>query len=382
MIPFNQKINILLYSAIILSLLFIDYKRTEVTDKMQKTLFLSVTTFFLLAISCDTISSLIEGRHGLVFYVLALGINTLYYFFQYIGLCFSISFTLYLLFKDPKICKIAWRTAYTLIFIYGAVLLLNLKFGFYFSISEDATYIRGSYVYINYIIMYLSTFFIIIGICMRRKELSLFKFFQLILFITPCILFALVDIINPRGLIWCGYTIALLFSYLFIIRSENLVDNLTGVKNRKSMDEYLQSLVKKNKRKNIAFIMVDIDNFKEVNDTLGHLEGDKVLKDIAAVLSSSIRHTDFLARFGGDEFFITTENVRFLHLIVERIQENMKKLNEEKKYPFELSLSIGYEVKSPETAENVEEFLKHVDNLMYIDKQERKEKTKLNEKRN
>lgn len=318
----------------------------------------------------------------MVFYVLALGINTLYYFFQYIGLCFSISFTLYLLFKDPKICKIAWRTAYTLIFIYGAVLLLNLKFGFYFSISEDATYIRGSYVYINYIIMYLSTFFIIIGICMRRKELSLFKFFQLILFITPCILFALVDIINPRGLIWCGYTIALLFSYLFIIRSENLVDNLTGVKNRKSMDEYLQSLVKKNKRKNIAFIMVDIDNFKEVNDTLGHLEGDKVLKDIAAVLSSSIRHTDFLARFGGDEFFITTENVRFLHLIVERIQENMKKLNEEKKYPFELSLSIGYEVKSPETAENVEEFLKHVDNLMYIDKQERKEKTKLNEKRN
>lgn len=81
-------------------------------------------------------------------------------------------------------------------------------------------------------------------------------------------------------------------------------DNLTGVKNRREFDRRLQEEWSRSQRfqRPLAVMMVDVDHFKAINDTHGHLVGDAVLQHAAKVLESQIRQADCLARYGGDEF--------------------------------------------------------------------------------
>ena len=81
-------------------------------------------------------------------------------------------------------------------------------------------------------------------------------------------------------------------------------DGLTGVNNRKALDEHLQRLVERNQitRQPFALLMMDLDDFKQLNDTYGHTVGDRMLLAFAEKCRASVRSNDFLARYGGEEF--------------------------------------------------------------------------------
>ncbi|MGC1852951.1 MAG: diguanylate cyclase [Solirubrobacterales bacterium] len=113
-----------------------------------------------------------------------------------------------------------------------------------------------------------------------------------------------------------GLALAALLSALVLVWSRNermqelrqqaSQDPLTGLKNRRRFGEDLRTELARSRREGTpgAVLMLDLDNFKQVNDTLGHPEGDRVIADIAGVLSRRMRATDVLARLGGDEFAI------------------------------------------------------------------------------
>ena len=87
---------------------------------------------------------------------------------------------------------------------------------------------------------------------------------------------------------------------------ENETDALTGINNRKSFDQYLENLIIKSRssRINFAMMLLDIDDFKQINDNYGHLVGDRVLVAFAQKCRGLIRSNDYIARFGGEEFVI------------------------------------------------------------------------------
>ena len=87
-----------------------------------------------------------------------------------------------------------------------------------------------------------------------------------------------------------------------ILRQQAEHDELTGLINRGAFKVILKALKESNE--SVAFIMLDIDKFKEINDEYGHSVGDKVLKTVAQILESSFRSTDYAARLGGDEFAV------------------------------------------------------------------------------
>ena len=91
---------------------------------------------------------------------------------------------------------------------------------------------------------------------------------------------------------------------------DSVTDGLTGIYNRKAFDRHIQKLISKNASAHTAFaiLMVDIDNFKDVNDSYGHQTGDRVLLALADKCSRNIRNEDFIARFGGDEFIVVLAN--------------------------------------------------------------------------
>jgi len=91
---------------------------------------------------------------------------------------------------------------------------------------------------------------------------------------------------------------------------DSVTDGLTGIYNRKAFDRHIQALISKNASAHTSFavLMVDIDNFKDVNDSYGHQTGDRVLLALADKCSSNIRSEDFIARYGGDEFIVVLAN--------------------------------------------------------------------------
>jgi diguanylate cyclase (GGDEF)-like protein len=88
------------------------------------------------------------------------------------------------------------------------------------------------------------------------------------------------------------------------ITQQALQDALTGLPNRRALDERLQALANSREAHPMAIALIDLDGFKEVNDRLSHAEGDEVLRTIASTLRDGLRGDDFVARYGGDEFVV------------------------------------------------------------------------------
>lgn len=155
-------------------------------------------------------------------------------------------------------------------------------------------------------------------------------------------------------------------------RKQALTDFLTGVGNRRAFYQELANDIEELKEGHHSFsvALIDLDNFKRLNDTHGHDEGDRALQGIANALCAAVRGTDFVARIGGDEFATihpgaTLEDSR---VIMERVRKNVLKVSAE--HDWKLSVSIGIcHCADPELvatgACTVESILRVADNAMY-----------------
>ena len=115
-----------------------------------------------------------------------------------------------------------------------------------------------------------------------------------------------------------------------IISRQAYSDTLTGLPNRRALDERLEEEVLSARKNNYSFavIMMDLDGFKDVNDTYGHPVGDDVLRLVFSQMARGVRNTDFLARYGGDELtlILTQSDMSSAKIVAEKIVEGLKKL--------------------------------------------------------
>ncbi|HHV94074.1 MAG TPA: GGDEF domain-containing protein [Firmicutes bacterium] len=141
-------------------------------------------------------------------------------------------------------------------------------------------------------------------------------------------------------------------------------DPVTGVYNRKKFDEALDEWIGFSKRYGnpLSLILLDVDNFKEVNDTYGHIVGDSVLKSVAATVSQSIRDTDVFARWGGDEFALLLPNtdIRQAEKLAERIRKCISSSSSDN--PKDITCSFG--VAAYEEHDTKQSLLRKVDDLL------------------
>jgi diguanylate cyclase (GGDEF)-like protein len=147
-------------------------------------------------------------------------------------------------------------------------------------------------------------------------------------------------------------------------------DTLTGLPNRRALDERLEEEVQSARRNNYSFavVMMDLDGFKNVNDTYGHSIGDEVLRLVFNQMARGVRNTDFLARYGGDELtlILTQSDMSSSKIVTEKIVEGMKKLKytlpDKKK--LKLGISGGIAI-YPVHARNSPDLLRAADAALY-----------------
>lgn len=148
-------------------------------------------------------------------------------------------------------------------------------------------------------------------------------------------------------------------------------DALTSLPNRALlMDRLNQSISNAQRRKRtLALLMLDLDRFKEINDTLGHLTGDALLQQVGARLRNVLRDSDTVARLGGDEFAVLLPNVSDTNAlrIAAAIHERLEKVYEVYEHSLYVGVSIGVAV-FPQHGESSESLLQHADVAMYMAK--------------
>jgi len=148
-------------------------------------------------------------------------------------------------------------------------------------------------------------------------------------------------------------------------------DLLTGLYNRYYFNETIVRDMEKANRLNerLSFIVLDVNDFKKINDTFGHQHGDGVLKECASILRKSVRKADFLCRYGGDEFMIVTQTTGTDggSELIGRIRENTGQWNREySSMGYDISFSIGCAVW--EKGDDLLEVIHRADKAMYEDK--------------
>jgi two-component system cell cycle response regulator len=150
-----------------------------------------------------------------------------------------------------------------------------------------------------------------------------------------------------------------------------ITDQLTGLHNRRYMSRHLDNLLA-NARKNerpLAFVIMDIDHFKNVNDTYGHDIGDEVLKEFASRIAANVRGIDLACRYGGEEFVVVMPDtdVAFAYSIAERLRQTVE-ANPVKisRAPSQLSITISIGIAKMEGADDSAEALLHrADQALY-----------------
>jgi diguanylate cyclase (GGDEF)-like protein/PAS domain S-box-containing protein len=155
-------------------------------------------------------------------------------------------------------------------------------------------------------------------------------------------------------------------------------DNLTDSCNRGYGLTLLERQIKLARRRKSPVLLAytDVDNFKDINDTFGHEEGDMVLKEVVKLLKSTLREIDIICRMGGDEFLLIfpDSSIKEASLIKERLNKNLTKLNQTLKKLYKIELSIGLSCYDPDNPQSVDELIKIADKKMYEDKKSRKNK--------
>ncbi|HTQ39210.1 MAG TPA: GGDEF domain-containing protein [Pirellulales bacterium] len=154
-------------------------------------------------------------------------------------------------------------------------------------------------------------------------------------------------------------------------------DELTGLANRASLFESGQRDVARCRRagRSLTAVFIDLDEFKRVNDTYGHAEGDKVLQVVAETIRQTTRESDISARIGGDEFVVISPDMTFddAERYISRLQEELKRSMRDHVWPVTFSIGVATFLSPPPMLDDI---VKIADDLMYVVKRRAKNAVK------
>jgi diguanylate cyclase (GGDEF)-like protein len=362
------------FMAILLAIIaFRLFSTVETMDPPLK-VFIAMLCLTAAMLAVDALCWIVNGVPGLAAYNVAA--NMAYFLIQP---TVPFLWILYCLVKTPNgKTKIRWLSL-----ILGSPLLVNAALvalvpatGWLLSVDAGGWYHRGPAFPVSAAISFFHLCTGIVIVLSRGKDLtSPVKGALLSFAILPFLGGAGQSLFYGLAIIWPSVSISLLLIYLSVENDMLAVDYLTGLQNRRSLDRYLEKRMR-DSGSGAAFgaLMIDIDDFKRINDSWGHSEGDKALQELARIMRACFHHRDFIARYAGDEF-VAVLDLRAegaLEASRRRFISMVEESNAGAAREWRLSVSVGGSLYRPGSgARDSDRFLGEIDALMYRAKGER-----------
>jgi len=372
-----EYFNTAIGSIIVIIIIVIDYLRKYNTDRFQRKLFMIILVSLFFATIFDylglTLEKDIEKDYNKTFRY----IWSVYFVARNCVFYYSAVFIDYFAHGNISRTKKFIKIVTVFLLLYSVSIIPNFSMGYYFYISRENLYMPGILYTLQIFIGYLPIIIILINLSLASKNIKKVQIFLTITFVILAAVGAALDIIlGTTNLIWPCITAAILYVYFFLIRSDSKIDSLTGIGNRNSFNEYLYNLSNQSNANEYTFIMLDLIYFREINDKLGHLQGDNALRDISAIIKGCIRNTDFAARLGADEFVLVTIGTKDVQSIINRIDEAIETQNIKRIRPYQLHVSYSYDIYKNDPGWTLNEFLAQLESDMNKSKELNREKIK------
>ena len=344
---------------------------------MRRVLFRMTVYGIMISLALDIVWKLIDGVDlpaliplnklvNALFLAVGIGIGCIWYLYVLETLGYKITKRLALLILAPS-------------FFFTALNLVSIKTGWIFGVAENNVYYRGPFFWLQMAAaltaLLVSFFHIVIRLIRkddrtpRREVRKLLRFY-----IIPVVgtLVALPFTGMPST--WTCGAASIILIYLDSQDHEIVRDTLTGLNNRKTLGQVFSEFVKQETPgAKLYLFMMDLDDFKKINDTLGHPIGDQALTAASKLFLKAVDgKRAMVARIGGDEFLIMGffRDDQQADAFSSGIQESFRLYNEEQRPPYHLAASIGYCAYSQ--GRTLDEFIAEADEKLYQVKNEKK----------
>ncbi len=341
----------------------IQTKRSE-----SKILFVMAISVILGCIA-NSLSAFVDGEPGTIMFV----INYICCFFLFslniiISPCYIIIILVHI---NDKLSRFQLWLIVTACFTEGLLLLVNFFIPLVFDIDGSNRYHRGPLFWV-YVVTELALLMygLLVYVKVRRSG-RLLQFFPAWIFVVPIaagILFQ--SLLLGVSIVWPCVGVALCGITICIQKESIYLDKLTGVYNRFYLEEIKDSL-KKQRNGRFGAMMLDLNDFKHINDDFSHADGDNALIAFADILNKVVGNEGVVIRYAGDEFvvLIRSDSMELLRNYKELIIKEIEAYNEVSQKPYKLSASIGIDI-SDLNNDNISGFIHEIDKLMYADKAE------------
>jgi diguanylate cyclase (GGDEF)-like protein len=353
-------------SIILLFIIFIYTKKYGDTESTQNKIYLLIVVTTMYMLFLDSISRL-DGHNGTILPIINKTGNFLLFLSSPAVSSLWVLYVFIYKLKNTKYIK--WLFAF--IIAIGVtnfiIVVLSLKYSWFYYIDEQNIYHRGPYFIISTLLTFILMFFASVIVYLKRDRIERKHYYALLLFsVPPFVCIALQVLFYGYSFIYNGVALSALVIFLYVQNQDIFTDYLTGVSNRKKLELHLAKMISGSvPDRTFSAIMIDLDNFKTINDTYGHKAGDEALKKAAELLQNSIGKNDLIARYGGDEFCVVlnTCDPNVLNAIVQKIKTDIKSFNAKNLLPYKLGLSMGFATYKFGT--NVTDFINTIDSFMY-----------------
>ena len=356
------------FIGILILLLILLVKGWDIPGRRSESRILFVLILASL-IDCilDAFVSYADGKPGKIIRTISIGGNSLLYIYNLIvgsGILALVAKHI-----NKKISRSQYITAWVLVILETLLLVVNIFEPVVFSLDENNVYARQPF-YIIYLIAaaYLVGYCLIIYISARLRDGSL-RYFPVWEFLIPILLGVIIQVFC-YGISLQPVCFAVAFGSIVIcLQKENLyIDKLTGAYNRYELEKILHHYKKRHMNR-FAAIMLDMNDFKAINDNYSHKEGDEALCNLVKILVSVVTNEGNVIRFAGDEFIVLINECdkEELEEYIGCINESIDNYNKTSGKPYQLSAAIGGD--SFEITDE-RDFLSVIDNLMYENKSE------------
>ena len=308
-----------------------------------------------------------DGMAGLKYYYILLIGNTYLYFYN---LIVGIGI-IYLIIRHIDHKAKGWHIIlfWVLVITEATLLVINFFKPVVFSIDEKNVYHRGPYYFLFVVIGFVLIFYGYLYYLINKLRNPSLRYFPVIGFLTPILLGNAIQMqIYGISLLPISFTVAFAAISIALQNECIYIDKLTGVYNRYEMDKVLKGPIIKRKMR-IAALMLDLNDFKSINDNFSHEEGDNALVAFATILAETISAEGIVVRFAGDEFIILIPKFRGDDITdyKTRINAALDKYNETSGKPYKLAAAIGGRI-FDSTKDDMSNLVSQIDALMYSDK--------------
>lgn len=375
MVRFSQILTANASAIFLMVLLMLHMNRQVKTSSLMDARLLSaMINLTMLQSVLDTLVFWIDGKTfpaarelnyigNIMYYILNVTISYLWPLFTEYKLNCSIA----------KLKKLAVLSGIPLALATICIALTPLS-GFLFTITEDNRYTRTELNFLLPTVLIVIYLFIgTIKVYIHRRSKGKYMIFPVIYFVTPIIIAITVQaFFYGISLIYIGIAIGLTGIYISTQSESAYIDQLCGVYNRRYYNDYIRAFCNsKNKSSAITGALIDMDNFKPINDNFGHDIGDEALMKFSSILRKNMSDIGFVVRYGGDEFIlITNRSEGGIEKAVSDILKELDEVNASGENRYKLEFSYG--ISSITADSSSDDFLKTMDSRMYEMKNNRK----------